>query len=161
MRAEFSRRIKSSQKRNSSIGKLIWFKRKFSSPKSGLKSSPLLLVSHNLQLERKIFRPAQFRKFALSAVLASIVFTSLLFAVSQSLHEKLHQDASKPSHQCAITLFAQQQILTSEPNIFLVELNVGLVLSIIDADSVIFPQADYRFSVSRAPPVSSFLSFAA
>jgi len=114
-----------------------------------------------LQLERKIFRPAQFRKLALTALLALIVFSSLLLAVSQSLHEKLHQDASKPSHQCAITLFAQQQILASEPNIIPVELNFGLILSIADADSVIFPQADYRFSASRAPPVSPAFSFIA
>jgi hypothetical protein len=112
-----------------------------------------------LHLERKIFRPAQFRKLAPSVLLVPIVFASLLLAVSQSLHEKLHQDASKTSHQCAITLFAQQQILASEPNTVPIELNPALVWSLADAGSVSFSSTDFRFSASRAPPRSSPLPF--
>jgi hypothetical protein len=112
-----------------------------------------------LQLERKIFRPAQFRKFALSALLTPLVFAALLFTVSQSLHEKLHPEASKASHQCAVTLFAQQQILASEPKIDFVEPDSDFVLWVAVADLQSYFGDDHRISASRAPPVSSSLSF--
>jgi hypothetical protein len=111
-----------------------------------------------LQLERKKIRPAQFQKPALGVLLVLILFASLLLAVSQSLHAKLHQDAGKPSHQCAITLFAEQQVLASEPKIDFIEPDFEFILLVATADSQIFFGNDYRISASRAPPFTLSLA---
>jgi hypothetical protein len=105
-----------------------------------------------LQLERKFFRPAQLGKMALAVLLIAVLLPSLLLAASPLLHGHLHQDASQASHQCAITFFQQHQLLTSESNTVIVDLNFGLPVSIVVADFSDPSAADYRFSASRAPP---------
>jgi len=105
-----------------------------------------------LQLERKIFRPEQFGKMAVAALLIATFLASLLLAASPSLHEHWHKDASNPAHQCAITTFQQQQLTASNPAVIVVELNFGLVLPVSLTDLSAFSDHNYRFSASRAPP---------
>ena len=88
-----------------------------------------------------------------------LVFISSLLAVSPALHQWLHQDATQSSHQCAITLLEQQQILSSDPHPILIALDLGLIGF---APLIKTPQTlsvDYTSSPSRAPP-SFFFSLA-
>jgi hypothetical protein len=105
-----------------------------------------------LQLERKTFRPAQLSKSVLAVLLMAAVFASLFLSVSPSHHEHLHHDAAQSSHQCAITVFEQQHLLTSNPNVIIVEQNFGILLTIAVSDCTAVSDFDYRFSASRAPP---------
>jgi hypothetical protein len=107
-----------------------------------------------LQPERKIFRAAQIGKIALAAFLIVTFLASLLLAASPSLHEKLHPNASEASHQCVITTFQQHQLLASNPTPILVELNSGFALLCPITEFIAPDETNFRFSASRAPPVS-------
>ena len=113
---------------------------------------PRALISALLRLERKIFQPEQLGKFVLAAWLITAVFVSLLLSASPSLHEQFHPDAAQASHQCAITIFQQQQLLASNPVLIIVELNPGLSRQIDFSECVLFSDRNYNFSASRAPP---------
>ena len=116
------------------------------------------LISTHLQNERSYFRLGKFATATVSFVLGVMVLASLLLAASNSLHERFHEDASQSSHQCAITLFEQQQLLSSEPIVCVTETHFGLAITRELSDSVLFSSHDYRFSASRAPPLSFFSS---
>jgi hypothetical protein len=110
-----------------------------------------------LQPERKYFRPSQFGKWIVATALIVSVFISLLLAVSPALHERLHEDASQASHQCAITIFQQHQLVFSEPNTATIELNFGLPGRIEVSNFATPCSHEYHFSASRAPPAVSLL----
>lgn len=77
-----------------------------------------------------------------------------LAAASNPLHQWLHPDATASSHVCLITVLAQGHLL--------VELPPALVLEPVrvwfgqpaPSGFPSWPQPDYRFSPTRAPPAS-------
>lgn len=89
---------------------------------------------------------------AVAAWLILAVFGSLLLSASPALHEHLHHDVAQSSHQCAITIFQQQHLLTSNSTVIIVERNLGVPVEIVVSDHTAVSDHDYRFSASRAPP---------
>ena len=86
------------------------------------------------------------------------IFVSSLLAVSPTLHQWLHDDAAQSSHQCAITLFQQQQILPSEPQVAAFVAEVGFVFHLPLHSAPPLTSVDYFCAPGRAPPVLSSLS---
>jgi hypothetical protein len=77
-----------------------------------------------------------------------------LFAACEPLHKLLHHDADAPDHHCAITMLAQGQL--DAPNVLLplIGFIAASVIFLPLLQSVFFSSFDYRFSSTRAPPVS-------
>ncbi len=116
-----------------------------------------MLDSHYLMQpgrKKSIFHGAA--RPALAGLMAVfLVFISTL-AASPSLHQLIHSDAGAPGHQCVVTLFSRGQVnAASTASIIIVAAAIfgGTVLL---AETLVLPSANYRFSSSRAPP--SFLS---
>lgn len=103
------------------------------------------LVNRTVNL-RTVFRKA-------SAVLlcAMVLFLAAL-AASPSLHEWLHHDANEPDHECAVTLFVHGKVSATPvvPVIAVMAALFGGILLL--AQTFVLASADYRFSLSRAPP---------
>jgi hypothetical protein len=90
---------------------------------------------------------------AVTGVLA-IVLVLLLgaFAVSPSLHQRLHTDSANPDHFCAVSAFATGQLTWTAPN-----LAVAIACAIMVCGSLLreTPWASHLnlyFSPNRAPP---------
>ncbi|MEP6662618.1 MAG: hypothetical protein ABJC04_03040 [Verrucomicrobiota bacterium] len=112
------------------------------------------LFSSRLQLERKFFRLRQFAKSSLASFLVSSFLFSLLLSASPGLHQFWHEGAAQASHQCSITFFQQQHILAADTGAIIVQQSPGLIFRHAPDVSAFLPESDYRFSSSRAPPVS-------
>jgi hypothetical protein len=92
-----------------------------------------------------------FRKASAVLLCAMVLFLAAL-AASPSLHEWLHHDANEPNHDCAVTLFVHGQVsaTTIVPVMAVVAALFGGVALL--AKTFDLASADYRFSLSRAPP---------
>ena len=89
----------------------------------------------------------------LAAFLILWILGSSLAAASPVLHRLVHDDAGQDSHQCAITLLEQQQLVTSDSSTVVVPgfaqcRNVGQQPHLDFVSSV-----DSRNFPSRAPPL--------
>jgi len=74
-------------------------------------------------------------------------------AAVPALHTLVHPDASKPGHECAVTLFCHGQVLaSSEPRPLLCP-KERLIFSQA-LPKVVFVSADVQLLPSRGPPES-------
>ena len=87
-------------------------------------------------------------------LVAWMLFSSLL-AASPALHEHFHENAAQSSHQCAVTLLEQQQLLSGESHVFVVVADFPEALSIPAVTFSFSSQADFKLLPGRAPPVLS------
>ena len=88
----------------------------------------------------------------MAVLLIAPFLASLLLAGVPALHERFHEDASQPLHHCAITIFQQHQLTSSNPSVAVVSLNYGWVLPVAAVPLLAFSEHASRFSPSRAPP---------
>jgi hypothetical protein len=91
------------------------------------------------------------RKASAVLLCAMVLFLAAL-AASPSLHEWLHHDAGEPDHECAVTVFVHGQVdsTTIMPVLAVVGALFGGIALL--AQTFVLASADYRFSLSRAPP---------
>ena len=94
-------------------------------------------------------------KRLLASAVVILIWLIDLMAASPALHERIHVDAGKPDHHCAVTVFAHGQIdsavcQTVAPTVPITRIRepASVTLSVIDPVRVLLPP-------SRAPPVSS------
>ena len=100
------------------------------------------------------FKLNQPGKSAAALLLCGLVLFVSLLAVSPALHQLVHADADSPDHHCVVTLFAHGQ-LTPAPETQILAVILALIAVLVSLpQSFLLPSADYRFSTSRAPPVS-------
>jgi hypothetical protein len=84
---------------------------------------------------------------------AWFLFSSLL-AANSTLHEIVHHDAAQSSHQCAITVFQQQQILAAEPHTFFLAFDFSLIGLVPPSHTPFIFSVDYTSPPGRGPPFS-------
>ena len=99
----------------------------------------------------------QFGRPALAALLAGIVLLLDAMAACPALHEKIHHDAGKEDHDCAVTMFAQGkassvtcEIIIPPPTVS-VELDKPFFISV-------FTPAIENLPQGRAPPAPRSVS---
>ncbi len=107
----------------------------------------------SLQKFSDIPNQTKFGKLAFAIFLAGLVLLVSTIGASAALHEAIHPDANTPGHSCAITLFTKGQVsaATVEPLILGAFFCAGVLVLL--PETFFLPQANYRFSSSRAPPV--------
>jgi hypothetical protein len=74
------------------------------------------------------------------------------FAVSPSLHQRLHADSAHPDHFCVISAFATGQLRWTETNFAVAIACVILVCVIPPRETPLASCLDLYFSPNRAPP---------
>jgi hypothetical protein len=102
----------------------------------------------------KIIQPGKIAQPASGFVLTALVLFLSFVGASPELHKLIHADAGSPDHNCAITLFAHGQVATANVSVAIVVLAVLFGGVALLAETFQIPLADYRYSPSRAPPVS-------
>lgn len=88
----------------------------------------------------------------LAGLLVVFLLLSTFLAVAPSLHRLLHDDADQNTHQCAITMLQQQQMLPDDPAPLLLDIPLSFVSFVSLIKSVVLPVANCRSFPSRAPP---------
>src|SRR5687767_5545879 len=82
------------------------------------------------------------RQSALAALLALWCLTTSVLGSSTLLHCWLHVDAAESSHQCAITLFEQQQITPAEGPLVLASQPLGILQDLTFVPSLLLSTAE-------------------
>ena len=106
---------------------------------------------------RKFFHWKHLSKSALAGLLVALLVMASLFSASSAFHQWLHHDAAQQNHQCAVTLLEKHQVLSNDICPAFGATDLGLILTVLPAQTIALPSADYCLSPSRAPPVSSLL----
>lgn len=83
-----------------------------------------------------------------------LIFTSLL-AASPTLHKHFHETADQTTHQCAVTLLQQQQVLSAEPVVTVVESDFAVLQPLLPQQVEFVSQSDLRLLPTRGPPAVS------
>lgn len=84
-------------------------------------------------------------------VLLILVLAAL--AASPVLHHELHHDSDEPDHECAITLFAQAQVLPSLAGPALVLPVLAVVCLIVPLTTIVFlPTRSFVLPPGCGPP---------
>jgi len=90
---------------------------------------------------------------AVTGVLAIMLVLVLgAFAVSPSLHQRLHTDSAHSDHFCAVSAFATGQLNWTEPNLVAAMACVIMVCGSLLRESPLASHLDLYFSPNRAPP---------
>jgi hypothetical protein len=100
-------------------------------------------------------RPDNLAIRAASALMLALWVATFVLAVSPQLHSRLHSDAQNLSHRCLISQVQQQGVLSGVTPAITAALAPPGPELVLRADPQFFPSSDYRFSPSRAPPVSN------
>ena len=86
--------------------------------------------------------------------MAAMVLVLALFAASQDLHLKLHQDASPAHHgPCAICSVAQGQLEAPVIGAFAILATPSVSWTVAVADHALPKAVDFSVASSRGPPV--------
>ena len=86
-------------------------------------------------------------------MLAGLVLLLNAMVACPQLHELLHADADKASHQCAVTLFAHGQVDSATVEIFAIVPAVSIEATLPFEFSTFAPAIE-NLPAGRAPPVS-------
>jgi hypothetical protein len=87
-----------------------------------------------------------------ACLMALLVLGAAVGAVSPSLHNWIHSGAGQPGHECAITLFQQNQLLAAE-GAAIAAVTLFLFISFVLLAKVIFlPIVPSFLPPGRAPP---------
>jgi hypothetical protein len=90
---------------------------------------------------------------AVTAASAGVLVLVLgAFAVSPSLHQRLHTNSAHPYHFCVISAFATGQLNWTETNLVVTAACVFLACGVSLAESPLASYLDFYFSPNRAPP---------
>lgn len=93
-------------------------------------------------------------KPAIAGLMAAMVLVLALFAASEDLHLKLHQDSPTAHHgPCAICSVAQGQVETPAINTFAIVATPSISWTLSVADFTLPQAADFSVASSRGPPV--------
>jgi hypothetical protein len=115
----------------------------------------LCLIGAGLQLERKTSAFNRVAKPAIAGLLAFLLLLTVTLAASPSLHQLLHDNAAADSHFCAVCLLSQGQLDSAGVLLIVCAFVSSLLLLVLTARAVAYPQLDFRSSPSRAPPFFS------
>jgi hypothetical protein len=74
------------------------------------------------------------------------------FAVSPSLHQRLHADSAHPDHFCVISAFAKGQLSWTETKLAVAVASVILFCGVPLRETPLTSYLDLYFSPNRAPP---------
>ena len=107
-----------------------------------------------LQPERKSFSLRQVAKSALAGLLVLSWLFMASLAVSPSLHEHFHHDATNDHHVCAVTLLNHGKLLTGGTVLLLVTFAALFLFYVPLLHSAEFSVADFRLAPGRAPPAA-------
>jgi hypothetical protein len=88
-----------------------------------------------------------------SVTVALWLLTGFL-AVSEDLHQCLHDDADAAQHECLITKYSEGQFLNGPAPAPLAKVADVLTVPVTHVHDVIFASIDFRLPPGRAPPLS-------
>lgn len=88
----------------------------------------------------------------LAALLLGLIVVISFMAVSLPLHRLIHKDADDQDHECAITLFAQAQVLTHLAGPIFIAIVLGTISLILRPRSVLLPARPLQLPPGRGPP---------
>jgi hypothetical protein len=91
------------------------------------------------------------RRWRAGSLLLGVFLFGLALAYSESLHQLVHADAGKPSHQCVVTLLAGGQI-DAVPAAISIEFTSGAVSLFAWPDTPVFQSPSYSLPPGRGPP---------
>ena len=86
------------------------------------------------------------------ALLLGLIVGISFMAVSLPLHQLIHKDADDQDHHCAITLFAQLQVLTQLAGPIFIASVLGLISLILWPRTVLLPARSLQLPLGRGPP---------
>jgi hypothetical protein len=88
----------------------------------------------------------------LAALLLGLIVGISFMAVSLPLHRLIHKDADDQDHECAITLFAQAQVLTHLAGPIFIAIVLGIISLILPPRTVFLPARPLQLPPGRGPP---------
>ena len=88
----------------------------------------------------------------LAGVLIAMLLLSTLMSVSPALHRLIHQDAGNATHQCAVTLLSQHQLVASAPAPVLPRAAAVVSLPVRQTPILLLPIAEFTLPPGRGPP---------
>ena len=91
------------------------------------------------------------RRWRAGSLLLGVFLFGLALTYSESLHQRVHADAGKPSHQCVATLLAAGQIDTV-PAAISIEFTSGAVSLFAWPDTPVFRSPADSRPLGRGPP---------
>ena len=109
-----------------------------------------MLETGGLRLVKRHFKAHG--KVVIASLLAGLVLLLDAMAASPSLHELIHQDAGKPDHECAVTMFAHGQVDSAAVDVPVVA-PPAFVETVPAAVISVFSPAIEHLPAGRAPPV--------
>jgi hypothetical protein len=131
----------------------------------------LARLSRQVQLSALAFKPSLWLPFgktmrrkricsgfgrtakAVTAALAGVLVLVMgAFAVSPSLHQRLHTDCARPDHFCLISAFATGQLSGTETTLAVFTACVFLVCGVFLGETPMASYLDFYFAPNRAPP---------
>jgi hypothetical protein len=90
-------------------------------------------------------------KAALAALLVGMVLLLDAMAACPALHELIHQDADKPGHECAVTMFAHGKVESATVEAPAI-VPAASIESAPQIESSVFSTAIENLPPGRAPP---------
>jgi H+/Cl- antiporter ClcA len=96
----------------------------------------------------------QTAKAVATAFAVVLVLVLGCFAVSSSLHQRLHTDSDRPDHFCVISAFATGQLRWTETMVVVITACVFLFYGASRGETPLVSYLDFYFSPNRAPPRS-------
>ena len=85
------------------------------------------------------------------SLLLGVFLLGLALTYSEALHQLVHADAGKPSHQCVVTLLAAGQV-DAVPAAISIEFTSGAVSLFAWPDTPVFRSPSYSLPPGRGPP---------
>ena len=87
-----------------------------------------------------------------AALCIALVLALGAFAVSPSLHQRVHSDSNRSDHFCLICAFASGQVGAAETVLVAAIAAVFLNYGVLLRETPLVSLLDYYFSPNRAPP---------
>ena len=107
-------------------------------------------------MNRTIDRLTSALKVPIAGLMLTLWVSLVLVSIHPQLHHWLHRDSQSAKHECLITQFSKGQLSAlSSPALFAAVTPGCLQLPALQTECV-FSSADYRLSLSRAPPALLF-----
>jgi hypothetical protein len=116
--------------------------------------SVCLVTGIKLQLGRTLSGYARLSGSALAALLAVLLLVAAILSVSHALHQCLHSEGAANGHVCLLCSFAKGQVSAMPVALVCGACVFPCLWYFCLASTLPLPGFDYRFSPSRAPPLS-------
>ena len=105
-------------------------------------------------MQALVSRSKRWVKPAFAGLMAAFVFVLALFASSEKLHLKLHEDSNAPHQSCAICTIAQGQVDFTPETLSQIAVPLSVSWTLPGYQATFKKDADFSVASSRGPPAS-------